>query len=106
MEGLDPKHTSFVLDTYWVQNAGGDVCAWIEKLAGRIDILHLKDMACHRNEEGRCVGYITEVGNGNMDFHRIIDAAVKAGVEQDNCPADFEPSLAFSSRYLHENFMK
>lgn len=111
MEGLDPKRTSFVLDTYWVQNAGGDVCTWIEKLAGRIDILHLKDMACHRNEEGRCVGYITEVGNGNMDFHRIIDTAIKADVkhfcvEQDNCPDDFEPSLAFSSRYLHENFMK
>ena len=111
MEGLDPANTSFVLDTYWVQNAGGDVCAWIEKLSGRIDILHLKDMGCARNENNRPAGFITEVGNGNMDFGRIIETAVRTGVEhfcveQDNCPVDFHDSLKFSSDYLHKNFMK
>lgn len=111
IEGLDPANTSFVLDTYWVQNAGGDVCTWIEKLAGRIDILHLKDMGCRRNEENRPAGFITEVGNGNLDFHRIIPTALKNGVtyfcvEQDNCPVDFTESLKFSSDYLHEHFMK
>lgn len=44
VEGLNPKTTSFVLDTYWVQHGGGDVRWWIEQLKGRIDILHLKDM--------------------------------------------------------------
>lgn len=110
IEGLDPANTSFVLDTYWVQNAGGDVCAWIEKLAGRIDILHLKDMACRRNENNRPAGVITEVGNGNMDFARILAAAQATGVkhfivEQDNCPVDFHDSLKFSSDYLHKHFM-
>ncbi len=110
MEGLDPENTSFVLDTYWVQNAGGDVCSWIEKLAGRIDILHLKDMRCVRNEEGRPAGMICEVGRGNMDFRRIVETAVRCGVkhfcvEQDNCPVDFHDSLKFSSDYLHKHFM-
>ena len=50
-------------------------------------------------------------GAGNMDFHRIIAAAVKAGVkyycvEQDNCPVDFEETVKFSSDYLHKNFMQ
>ena len=44
VDELDPKTTSFCLDTYWVQAGGGDGAAWVEKLAGRIDILHLKDM--------------------------------------------------------------
>ncbi len=44
VEGLNPETTSFVLDMYWVQHGGGDVRYWIEKLVGRIDILHLKDM--------------------------------------------------------------
>jgi sugar phosphate isomerase/epimerase len=44
VEELDPKNTSFVLDTCWVAAGGGDVNAWIEKLAGRLDILHLKDI--------------------------------------------------------------
>jgi len=110
VEGLDPENTSFVLDTYWVQNAGGDVCTWIEKLAGRIDILHLKDRAVVKTETGYdCV--ITEVGNGNLDFEKIIATAVKTGVkyfcvEQDNCPVDYIPSMKFSSDYLHKNFIK
>ena len=93
-----------------MQNAGGDVCSWIEKLAGRIDILHLKDMRCVRDENGRPHGVISEVGRGNLDFGRIIETAVRCGVkhfcvEQDNCPVDFHDSLKFSSDFLHNNFM-
>ena len=43
-EKLDKKNVSFVLDTCWIQNAGANVCSWIEKLKDRIDIIHLKDM--------------------------------------------------------------
>ena len=73
---LDPKNCSFVLDTYWVQNAGGFVNEWIEKLAGRIDILHLKDRAVKGND-----GYITELGNGNLDFKSIMKTAEATGVK-------------------------
>lgn len=109
MEGLDKENTSFVLDTYWVQNAGGDVCTWIEKLAGRIDILHLKDMAVKYDEEtGKVVSYITEVGNGNIDFAKIIETAEKCGVkyycvEQDNCQS-FD-SMKASADYIKANLM-
>jgi chemotaxis response regulator CheB len=107
---LDPETTSFCLDTYWIQHGGGDVCSWIEKLAGRIDILHLKDMRCFRNEERRVVHDICEIGRGNLDFHRILPTAIRTGVkhfcvEQDNCPVDFHESLKFSSDYLHAHFM-
>lgn len=107
VESLDPEKTSFVLDTYWVQHAGGDVCSWIEKLAGRIDILHLKDKGVNTDRQP----FITEVGNGNMDFKKIIETAEKTGVkyyvvEQDDCPADPFDSVRMSSEYIHAHFMK
>lgn len=112
IEGFEDNVT-FVLDTFWVQHAGGDVCDWIEKLAGRIDIIHLKDMRVERSPQGSItpfVSLITEIGNGNMNWQKIIDTALKTGVkyfcvEQDNCPVEYEPSLKASSDYLHKNFM-
>ena len=112
VEGLSPEKVSFVLDTYWVQHAGGDVCSWIKKLAGRIDILHLKDMGVKKDEEGRAIPYITEMGNGNINFKDIIDAANETGVkyfcvEQDgNYAADSMASAKASVDYIKENFMK
>lgn len=106
VEGLDPEKTSFCLDTYWLQNAGCDVCTWLEKLAGRIDILHLKDMGVNADRQS----FITEIGNGNMDFAKIIDTAEKIGVkyyvvEQDTCPGDSLDSVRKSADYIRANFM-
>ena len=108
-EGLDPDNTGFVLDTYWVQHGGGDVRYWIEKLAGRIDILHLKDMAKSIGNE--TPQYITEVGNGNLWWEGIIDTALRTGVksfivEQDANWIGGDPmeSIRISSEYLHANF--
>jgi sugar phosphate isomerase/epimerase len=97
---LDPQTTSFVLDTYWVQRGGGDVRWWIEKLKGRIDILHLKDMAVVDNEPR-----FTEIGQGNLNMPGIIATAEQCGVryyvvEQDTCPGDPFDSLRISSDYL------
>ena len=104
-EGIDPETTSFCLDTYWIQHGGADVRYWIEKLAGRIDILHLKDMG--RNADGP---FITEIGNGNLWWEGILETAEKAGVkyyvvEQDTCPGDPFDSIKQSSDYIHKNFM-
>lgn len=107
VEELHPENTSFVLDTYWVQTGGGDVCDWIEKLAGRIDILHLKDMMIiNETREQR----FTEIGNGNMNWEKILTSAEKAKVkyyvvEEDFCPGDPFESLKMSSDFIHKNFM-
>lgn len=90
VENLDPVNTSFVLDTCWVSVGGGDVVEWIEKLQGRLDILHLKDRYIQRLEDTKhYVHAITEVGNGALCWDRIMDAAERTGVkhyvvEQDN----------------------
>ncbi len=106
IEQFDKHNISFVLDTYWVQHAGVDVCSIMRKLDGRIDILHLKDMAVKGNDP-----YITECGNGNINFEEIIPLAEEIGVqyyvvEQDTCPGDPFKSMEISSEYIHKKFMR
>jgi len=96
IEETDPKKISFIIDTYWVQHGGGDVCDWLYGLKDRVFMLHLKDMG--RNEEGP---FITEVLEGNMNFEGIVKAAEEIGVEyylveQDTCPGDPFDSLKIS----------
>ncbi len=76
---------NITLDTYWVQYAGGDPAAWIEKFTGRTECIHLKDMAVV-NQEQR----MAPVGCGNINFDSVLKASEKSGVkyllvEQDNC---------------------
>lgn len=109
-DNLNPETTSFVLDTHWVQRGGGDVCAWIQKLSGRIDILHLKDFKVYRDENGEVLPMFAEIGNGNLNWEGIMEEAAKAGVkayvvEQDTCPGDPFDSLKMSSEFIHKNFM-
>lgn len=81
-EDFAPDELGFTLDTYWVQVGGGDPAWWIEKLAGRLPCIHLKDQ-----------GYgptMLPIGEGNLNWERIFAAAEKAGtkymfVEQDKC---------------------
>ena len=111
VEGFDKNNISFVLDTCWVANAGCDVCAWLEKLAGRVDILHLKDLKVYFADEGRWAvrQQLCEIGNGNLAWDRILRTAEATGVkhivvEQDNSWIDGDPfkSLEFSRKYLDQ----
>ena len=98
----DPKYFNSELDTYWIQHGGGDPAAWIRKLKGRADIIHLKDMAM----DGR-TQLFAEVGEGNLNWPAILDACKEAGVEwyiieQDTCQRDPFESLGISLRNLKE----
>ena len=107
-EELDPNTTSFVLDTCWVAAAGADVCAWLKKLSGRIDILHLKDMTLQKENE-TYLPQITEVGNGNLYWDGILQTARDINVrhyivEHDNHWIDGDPfkSLQQSADFLQK----
>jgi sugar phosphate isomerase/epimerase len=86
LEDFSRDELGITMDTYWVQAGGGDVIWWIDKLAGRIPCVHLKDMSYYPGEGKR----MAPVGYGNMNFDGILAALEKAGaehllVEQDNC---------------------
>ncbi len=100
MEDSDPKTVTFEIDTYWIQHGGGCPAKWIEKASGRIPLLHLKDMGV-----GPDGPWMTEVGEGNLDWPSILAAAKAAGtiwylVEQDTCQRDPFESLAISLRNM------
>ncbi len=79
----------FTLDTFWVQTGGCNPAELIEKLSGRVPVIHLKDYA-YGKVDGKFDKKMAVVGEGNLNFDSIFKAAEKAGtqymmVEQDNC---------------------
>ena len=106
VEGFDPATVSFVLDTCWVAAGGGDVNAWLRKLAGRVDILHLKDMTLVR-ENGILKPQPTEVGNGSLDWDSIMATAEEIGVKHYVVEQDgFFDGNAFNSLAQSAAFLK
>ncbi len=101
-ERADAKALKAEIDTYWIQHGGGDPAAWIRMCAGREPLLHLKDMCITPDGQQR----YAEVGEGNLNWPAILQAAKEGGVEwylveQDDC-YDRDPfeSLAISYRNL------
>jgi sugar phosphate isomerase/epimerase len=85
-EQADPDVLKAEIDTYWIQAGGGDPAEWVRKCAGREPLLHLKDMIITPQREQR----FAEIGEGNLNWPPILEAAEKGGVEyllveQDNC---------------------
>lgn len=85
INAFTPEELSFTLDTYWVQMGGGSPCDWLEKLSGRVDCIHLKDLEMVGMEQR-----MAPIGQGSLNFEKIIKSASAAGtkyalVEQDNC---------------------
>ncbi|KPK85741.1 MAG: xylose isomerase [Phycisphaerae bacterium SM23_33] len=106
-ESCDGNYVKAEIDTYWVQAGGGDPAAWIRKYAGRMPILHLKDMVM-----GPDGVRMAEIGEGNLNWPAILAAAKDAGVqwycvEQDDCyERDPFESLKISLENLHEMAMR
>ncbi|MGZ3767868.1 MAG: TIM barrel protein, partial [Mucilaginibacter sp.] len=83
----DKKLVKMEMDLYWMTKANQDPIATFNANPGRFPLLHLKDMD---KTEKRM---FTEVGNGIIDFKKILSHAKTAGVkyffvEEDICPAD------------------
>lgn len=90
MEDFPEDELLFIPDTYWIQAGGGDPYEWIMKLAGRVPNIHLKDFCYRPWLETKFSNYFAPVGEGNINFDRVFEAAEKAGVEymlveQDKC---------------------
>ena len=109
MDIMDGRYTCLELDTYWAQHGGMDVCALLRKLAGKTEIIHLKDMAAHFAPDKENPD-ITEIGNGNLNFEDIIPLAESLRVEhfiveQDrNWRVSPLESARESAAYLKEHF--
>lgn len=81
----DPSLVQAELDVAWIVQAGADPVSHIERWAGRLPLLHLKD-----THPG---GPVTELGRGCVDLPAVVAAARRSGVscfvyEQDESTLD------------------
>jgi sugar phosphate isomerase/epimerase len=99
LENCGAENVHSELDTYWVKHGGADPVDYINKYAGRIDILHLKDMADDEEQS------FAEVGSGILNWPAIDGAARAAGiryycVEQDRCEGNPMDSARTSAEFV------
>jgi len=98
----DSKNLQGEIDTYWVAAGGESPQEWVTRLHGRLPLLHLKDYGVGADNNHAA---IMEIGNGNLNWPAIIQAADKSGtqwfiVEQDTCPGDPFDSVRQSYGYI------
>lgn len=86
------------LDLGWVARGGHNPAAWVLKLVGRADQVHLKDWGIQDDQP-----IWRAVGEGGIDWLAVFKACKAAGtryyiIEQDSCPVTNDPfkSLAIS----------
>lgn len=99
-DNTEPQHMTFEIDIYWAKAAGFDPVALLGEFAGRVQLVHLKDMTAGDQPT------FAEVGHGTLDIPAVIAAAEAAGaqqlvVEQDACQRPPIESVRMSREYLH-----
>ncbi len=102
LELIPAELMGITADAYWMQAAGVDPSAEIERLSGRVNCVHLKDMIF--SPEDKAVR-MAPVGRGNMNYEGIIKACYSAGVshvfvEQDNCYGE-DPFDCLKESYIY-----
>lgn len=79
MNETDPSLVDFEMDIYWVVDAGADPEAWLEKYKGRFKLCHVKDRM--KNADPTASNNSCTLGEGTIDFSKILKTAQKNGVE-------------------------
>ncbi len=102
---IDEPSLALEIDVYWAAFAGVDPAGLIERLPGRVPLLHCKDLEMIRDQEAGARPFYAPVGEGNLDWERILAASVAAGteawvVEQDDCLRDPFDCLRSSFEFL------
>lgn len=110
VDEFEPDKVHFELDVFWASIGGYNPVELLEKLSGRIKLLHLKD-----KRKGTRVTYdeskvkkkaFQELGDGVLDIVQILQTAEKVSVEQCFLEQDQSPdpmaSIRQSMDYLHK----
>lgn len=104
LKDTDPNLVHFEMDLYWVVRAGQDPVKWMHEHSHRFAMVHVKDMDKTDSKLN------TEVGNGSIDYKRIIPVCKKVGVkhfimEQENFKIDPYVSIKESCNYMKNKLM-
>ncbi|MGC1784098.1 MAG: sugar phosphate isomerase/epimerase [Acidobacteriaceae bacterium] len=82
LKNTDPHLVQWQMDCYWVAQAGYSPVKMLHEYAGRITLLHLKDRKAGAKPSLQTGGtqYFTEIGNGTLDWKKILPLGRKEGV--------------------------
>ena len=100
LAGTDPTLVKMELDLYWITKAGQDPLKYFSAYPGRFPLLHVKDMDATPKH------FFTEVGQGTIDFKKILAAAQAEGVKHYFVEQDETPASPFSSIKLSIDYLK
>ena len=114
MERTDPDLVIFELDLFWTTVAGVDPSKFIKKHSDRIRLVHIKDMAKKMDSPSTDWRVFTDmsigreiltnqtiVGEGIIDFEKILDTAEKEGIQHYIIESDFPPDpVGFAKRSI------
>jgi sugar phosphate isomerase/epimerase len=75
LRGLEPDLLWLELDLGWIWHAGGDPVGELEATSSRCPLVHVKDYASRNDRDD------VPVGEGIVDYQRIVPAALAAGVK-------------------------
>ncbi|HLO43478.1 MAG TPA: sugar phosphate isomerase/epimerase [Leadbetterella sp.] len=92
LKGTDADLVNFELDLYWVIKAGQDPEKWLKNYANRFKLVHVKDLykeerlkeieATEKTDDPFWpLGASTILGNGRIDFPKVLKTAKETGVE-------------------------
>ncbi|MDE0897647.1 MAG: sugar phosphate isomerase/epimerase [Longimicrobiales bacterium] len=98
LDHTEPDLIDWQMDVFWTVQGGADPLAQLARRAGRVRSIHVKD----RSPSGDMV----DVGDGVIDYHRIIPEGERHGLEhvyvEHDWPDDPFDSVLRSYRHLTE----
>lgn len=93
IEDTDPELFHFIQDSYWMRYGAINHEKYLKKVAGRLPVIHVKDSTPRQTFTGQAEPYFGTIGEGCIDYARILKAYEEAGaeylaIEQDRCQRD------------------
>lgn len=109
MDELDPKYVQFELDVFWASIGGYDPLALMDRLAGRIRLLHLKDKqkgATDEYDESEIPHEAFKaLGRGEIPITAILDKASELQIDHCFVEQDWSPAPLASVKHSY-HFMQ
>lgn len=89
----DPETFHFIQDSFWMRYGGINHKHFMKKVAGRMEVLHVKDFTTRTGYFGECECMTGTLGEGNIDYKPLLKTCEDIGVkylaiEQDRCLRD------------------
>ncbi|RIV20637.1 sugar phosphate isomerase/epimerase [Fibrisoma montanum] len=100
LANTDPKNVMFELDLCWIDVAGQDTIAHLNKYGKRYELCHIKD---YTKQNGKPVQ--NDLGKGAVDFKKTLRVAKDSGikyfiVEQEEYPQAVMTSMKNDAEYM------